>query len=116
MPWNPEREPTDERADFVEAVLRRHAPFAQICQHFEIRLETGYKWLARATSARPQPLRGGGAVVRPAPSATGAGGPAGQGADRRTSATPVRVLYSAAQSGGACQFNPLSVSARSLAN
>ena len=60
MPWNPEREPTDERADFVEAVLRRHAPFAQICQHFDIRLETGYKWLTRATSARPQPLRGGG--------------------------------------------------------
>jgi transposase InsO family protein len=57
VPWNPEREPTDERADFVEAVLRRHAPFAQICQHFEISRKTGYKWLARATSVRPQPLR-----------------------------------------------------------
>src|ERR1019366_1929638 len=57
MPWNPERDPSDGRADFVEAVLLRHAPFAQTCRHFEISRKTGYKWLESATSARPQPLR-----------------------------------------------------------
>jgi transposase InsO family protein len=56
VPWDPDRDPADERSDFVEAALRCGCPFAQLCRHFHISPKTGYKWLHRATAPRPQPL------------------------------------------------------------
>jgi transposase InsO family protein len=57
VPWHPDRDPADERADFVEAALGRSCPFAQLCRHFAISPKTGYKWLGRATGGPPHPLR-----------------------------------------------------------
>ena len=56
MPWDPDRAPADERADFVEAALLRACPFAQLCRHFRITPKTGYKWLRRAAEGPHRPL------------------------------------------------------------
>jgi transposase InsO family protein len=57
VPWDPDQDSAEQRADFVEAALRRDCPFSLLCQHFGISPKTGYKWLRRATAPCPQPLR-----------------------------------------------------------
>lgn len=57
MPWNSDQDLADERADFLEVVLRRPCSFTHICRHFGISRKTGYKWLGRASADQPQPLR-----------------------------------------------------------
>ena len=57
MPWNPDQESADERADFIELLLRRDCSFSQACRDFGVSRKTGYKWLHRASADQPQPLR-----------------------------------------------------------
>jgi transposase InsO family protein len=57
VPWDADRDPADQRADFVEAALRRDCPFCLLCRHFGISVKTGYKWLGRAALPHRQPLR-----------------------------------------------------------
>ena len=56
MPWDPDANPADERADFVEAALARSCPFARLCRDFLIAPRTGYQWLRRAAEEPGRPL------------------------------------------------------------
>jgi transposase InsO family protein len=57
VPWDTEQPLHHERADFIELVLSAACPFARACADFGVSRKTGYKWLARASAPRPQPLR-----------------------------------------------------------
>jgi transposase InsO family protein len=56
VPWDSDRLPADERADFVEAALVCGCSFARLCRDFHIAPKTGYKWLRRATEGSHRPL------------------------------------------------------------
>jgi transposase InsO family protein len=56
MPWNNCTRLPSQRADFLDWLAQRDCPFTEACRRFGVSRKTGYKWLARATAQRPQPL------------------------------------------------------------